>query len=131
MRRRAARQVDDDLRGEVMEECNKIGPVADVKVIVDHDVCGRGPLASGPPPPRGVRTHDTSARWWPPFSRSLLPAARQDPNPETAAKIFVIFANTDAAARAREKFEGRFFAGRRIKAVLYDDVRILAQDYSG
>ena len=84
-----------------------------------------------PPPPRGVRTHDTSARWWPPFSRSLLPAARQDPNPETAAKIFVIFANTDAAARAREKFEGRFFAGRRIKAVLYDDVRILAQDYSG
>ena len=55
----------------------------------------------------------------------------QDANPETATRIFVTFTTTDAAARAREKFEGRYFAGRRIHAVLYDDARLLAQDYTG
>lgn len=41
--------------------------------------------------------------------------------PDEAVRIFVKFRQPDAAARAVAALNGRFFAGRQVRATLYDE----------
>jgi len=55
----------------------------------------------------------------------------EEEDAEVIVKIFVEFANTQAAAKAMNALHGRYFAGRIVKAEVYDQSAYLAKDYSG
>jgi poly(U)-binding-splicing factor PUF60 len=50
---------------------------------------------------------------------------------EVVVKIFVLFANSSAPEKAIQSLNNRFFAGRRVGAVSYDQALFDAGDLSG
>ena len=50
---------------------------------------------------------------------------------EVIVKIFVEFAVSRSVEKAVEALNGRFFAGRVVKAEIYDQTAYNARDYSG
>ncbi len=54
-----------------------------------------------------------------------------DENAEVLVKIFVEFKNADAAKKAKEALNGRFFGGRRVVAEVYDQDLYDHNDLSG
>lgn len=58
-------------------------------------------------------------------------AQSEEENAEIIVKIFVEFNNSKAVDKAVEALNGRFFAGRVVKAEIYDQALYFAKDYSG
>lgn len=58
-------------------------------------------------------------------------AQSEEENAEIIIKIFVEFVNPKSAEKAIESLNGRFFAGRVVKAEPYDQAAYFAKDYSG
>ena len=58
-------------------------------------------------------------------------AQSEEENAEVIVKIFVEFNNPKAVDKAVESLNGRFFAGRVVKAEIYDQSAYSAKDYSG
>ncbi|CAF5224557.1 unnamed protein product [Rotaria magnacalcarata] len=54
-----------------------------------------------------------------------------DDNAEQIVKIFVEFQTSKQAEKTIESLNGRYFAGRMIKAELYDQMAYQAEDLSG
>lgn len=50
---------------------------------------------------------------------------------EVIVKIFVEFTSPKSVESAVNALNGRFFAGRRVKAEMYDQVAYDSKDYSG
>ena len=55
----------------------------------------------------------------------------EDEDAEVIVKIFVEFVAPRSVELAAEALNGRFFAGRVVKAESYDQVAYFAKDYSG
>jgi poly(U)-binding-splicing factor PUF60 len=55
----------------------------------------------------------------------------EDDNAEVIVKIFVEFSTSQATQVAINSLNGRYFAGRVVKAEVYDQSAYLARDYSG
>lgn len=55
----------------------------------------------------------------------------EEDNAEVLVKIFVEFKETKSAKAAKDSLNGRFFAGRRVTADIYDQALYEDQDYSG
>lgn len=58
-------------------------------------------------------------------------AQSEEENAEVIVKIFVEFLDPKAVDKAVEALNGRFFAGRIVKAEIYDQAAYFAKDYSG
>jgi poly(U)-binding-splicing factor PUF60 len=58
-------------------------------------------------------------------------AQSEEENAEIIIKIFVEFIQPKCAEKAIESLNGRFFAGRVVKAENYDQAAYHAKDYSG
>ena len=102
--------VDEDLQEDVEQECNKYGKV-------DHIVIYQ------------VRKILTQQHSWP---LTLLHQEKQDESDdaEILVKIFVEFKESISAKKAKNGLDGRFFAGKTISAIIYDQVLFDQQDYS-
>ena len=55
----------------------------------------------------------------------------EEEDAEIIVKIFVEFKETKGAKAAKDALNGRFFAGRRVVADIYDQDLFVHQDYSG
>ncbi|XP_023338461.1 poly(U)-binding-splicing factor half pint [Eurytemora carolleeae] len=88
-----ADEVDEELQGDIEEECNKYGKVEHVIIYKEQQ--------------------------------------DEDQNSEIVVKIFVEFQNFDQVKTARDALHGRFFSGRKITAIVYDQELYDQQDLSG
>jgi len=84
-------EVDDDLPGEMADECNNYGVVE--RVLIHHVM----------PPP----------------------------NPVDAIRIFIVFTGLAGAWRCAKELDGRFFAGREVRATYFDEKRFQSGDKNG
>lgn len=57
--------------------------------------------------------------------------SEEDENTEIIVKIFVEFSETSEAEKAKEALNGRYFAGRMVRASLYDQTLFDHSDFSG
>lgn len=80
----SSEDVDDDLEGEIMNECSKFGQVE--KVVIYQEQHG------------------------------------ESENAEVVVKIFVKFLLSSEAEAAKRSLNARWFAGRQIRADIYDQV---------
>ena len=55
----------------------------------------------------------------------------EEEDAEVIVKIFVEFQTADGAKKAKEALNGRFFAGRRVQAAVYDQELYDNNDFSG
>ena len=55
----------------------------------------------------------------------------EEEDAEIIVKIFVEFLSPKSVELAVESLNGRFFAGRIVKAEIYDQAAYFAKDYSG
>ena len=102
--------MDEDLQEDVEQECNKYGKV-------DHIVIYQ------------VGSRDM---WRNAHLISFFDQEKQDESDdaEVLVKIFVEFKESISAKKAKNGLDGRFFAGKTISAIIYDQVLFDQQDYS-
>ena len=102
--------MDEDLQEDVEQECNKYGKV-------DHIVIYQV----------GIRDI-----WRIAHLISFFDQEKQDESDdaEVLVKIFVEFKESISAKKAKNGLDGRFFAGKTISAIIYDQVLFDQQDYS-
>lgn len=55
----------------------------------------------------------------------------EEEDAEVIVKIFVEFQNSKSVEGAISVLNGRYFAGRRVKAEVYDQIAYDSKDYSG
>ena len=102
--------MDEDLQEDVEQECNKYGKV-------DHIVIYQV----------GIRDI-----WRITHLNLFFDQEKQDESDdaEVLVKIFVEFKESISAKKAKNGLDGRFFAGKTISAIIYDQVLFDQQDYS-
>jgi len=86
-------EVDEDLQGEIEEECGKYGQVENLIIYQERQ--------------------------------------SEDEQAEIVVKIFVEYNTPDQVKKAKSVLDGRFFGGRTISAVVYDQELYDQQDLSG
>ena len=102
--------MDEDLQEDVEQECNKYGKV-------DHIVIYQV----------GIRDMRRNAHLI-----SFFDQEKQDESDdaEVLVKIYVEFKESLSAKNSKNGLDGRFFAGKTISAIIYDQVLFDQQDYS-
>jgi len=98
----AEEELDDALQLDVYEECSKYGPVKQVVIYVDKKVKKRK---------SNQEMRDTD---------QINGSQEDEPVYADEVKIFVKYQNGRSSSRALEVLNGRFFAGRKVSAQLYD-----------
>jgi len=100
-----AGEVDEELKGDVAEECGKFGPVREVRVL-------ELPLAGGPGDGGGGEGGGGGA------------------SDDEAVRCFVCFERQESAIKAFMGMEGRFFAGRTVRCSFFSEASFEANDLS-
>jgi len=102
--------VDDTLAAETEQECQKFGPVTSCVV---YQVKDQSPKSINSAPVSGMSSTVTSSSRCP---------------DEERVRMFVAFERQDSAVRAYRELDGRFFAGRKVSASFYDEIKFRQGD---
>ena len=106
--------LDDSLQLDVYEECSKNGPISQVAIYVDKRVKKRKPA-----------TESSEGE-----ANGQLGSNDEGAIYVDEVKIFVKYKNAQSSSRALEALNGRFFAGRKVSAELYDKQAYRRHNYT-